>query len=616
MSERITYPCPKTSLFTVVVSVTLVTLSLTSTVCLSKIFGHGVEEEEINLESEAVNISNEGLALPEGVPELDRELVENSLIGEAMMLVQELPREERRKRNRNLVLSLRTLKVSLAGAFIWMKDHLHPSTCKTILEDLDYTPTCSMNMNICGCKLSKSCKSRQRKFDGIADTIEKAKARYDKFSLSCSCKNCCLEHACSSCISQSPRLKVTCCRPGPRESRFNICSIFKRIKSVASIYGDLLKDAIILIPIIFILRMSLINNFTSVLTWTLLLSILLPLVFSAIGTMLGDPTIILGFEAWKSYRANPPSWRKLLGIQILIFLFYFTIPAVLINAKEEAKAKKEQILKSGTKNLLETELTIFSTAHLTKIREVNEYLEEMRKAILTFKRNELSTEIVFQLVLQTITILLSPTNTRHSATHTGLQKVFETDHTGISKITSNLKTETMSAAGTSPNFGLEEETIATIFLISSILWSFKTTATTYIGIKTDERKEFFSLLPKVFLGLRSLMVYSVRIFCILSFFGPFLGLIDTLSHWTADQLMEKASDYTVYTTISLGNAFAIFLGLLLVQTIVIFIAKLAISKEFRKDVSKVSRILQHLALTVNLPVTTMLMLMLMLVFIR
>ena len=167
-------------------------------------------------------------------------------------------------------------------------------------------------------------------------------------------------------------------------------------------------------------------------------------------------------------------------------------------------------------NLQETELTIFSWAHLMKIREVNEYLEEARKAILKFKRNKLSSEI--QLVLQTITILLSPTNTRHSATHTGLQKVFETDYTGISKIASSLKGET---SGTSPNFGMEEETVATLLLIGSILWSFKTTATTYIGIKTEERKEFFPLLPKVFLGIRSLMVYSVRIFCILSFFRPF-----------------------------------------------------------------------------------------------
>ena len=44
-------------------------------------------------------------------------------------------------------------------------------------------------------------------------------------------------------------------------------------------------------------------------------------------------------------------------------------------------------------NLQETELTIFSWAHLMKIREVNEYLEEARKAILKFKRNELSSVI-------------------------------------------------------------------------------------------------------------------------------------------------------------------------------------------------------------------------------
>ena len=45
-------------------------------------------------------------------------------------------------------------------------------------------------------------------------------------------------------------------------------------------------------------------------------------------------------------------------------------------------------------NLQETELTIFSWAHLMKIREVNEYLEETRKAILKFKRNKLSSQIV------------------------------------------------------------------------------------------------------------------------------------------------------------------------------------------------------------------------------
>ena len=68
--------------------------------------------------------------LPTGNPEEDRELIEDIHIQEAMMQVQELSKEERRRRNKNLILSLRRLKVNLTGAYIWMKANLHPSTYK------------------------------------------------------------------------------------------------------------------------------------------------------------------------------------------------------------------------------------------------------------------------------------------------------------------------------------------------------------------------------------------------------------------------------------------------------------------------------------------------------
>ena len=132
-------------------------MSLMSTALLRKIFGRGIEEE-IDLESEAGS-NSDPLTLPEGDPGLDRELVQNSLVGEAMMLVQELPRMERRRRNKNLIISLRTLNIGLTGAFIWMKAHLHPSTCKTILADFDFS--------------RESFKDRL--FDRIDDSIEKAK---------------------------------------------------------------------------------------------------------------------------------------------------------------------------------------------------------------------------------------------------------------------------------------------------------------------------------------------------------------------------------------------------------------------------------------------------------
>ena len=112
------------------------------------------------------------------------------------------------------------------------------------------------------------------------------------------------------------------------------------------------------------------------------------------------------------------------------------------------------------------------------------YIEETRKAILTYKRNELSVEVVVQTVLQTIIVLLGPTLTKHSATHSGLQKVYDEDQTGVSEVLSQ--------------YG---RNITTGLLVASILWSFKTIATTYIKIKTEERKEFFPAVPKILLGL-------------------------------------------------------------------------------------------------------------------
>ena len=92
----------------------------------------------------------------------------------------------------------------------------------------------------------------------------------------------------------------------------------------------------------------------------------------------------------------------------------------------------------------------------------------------------------------------------------------------------------------------------------------------------------------------------MRISCIVSFFVPFLGLLDILAHWKADNIdMSKPSHYTNFTQVKLSTAFMLFLCLLFVQTTVMFILKLAISEKFSQ--AKLSIMLQHVALTVNLP---------------
>ena len=82
---------------------------------------------------DAVNI------LPAGTLKDDLSLIEGEYVLEGMMQMQELPREERRARNKNFVASLTDYKRgSMEEGFVWMNEHLHSSTCKAILEDIDF----------------------------------------------------------------------------------------------------------------------------------------------------------------------------------------------------------------------------------------------------------------------------------------------------------------------------------------------------------------------------------------------------------------------------------------------------------------------------------------------
>ena len=70
-----------------------------------------------------------------------------------------------------------------------------------------------------------------------------------------------------------------------------------------------------------------------------------------------------------------------------------------------------------------------------------------------------------------------------------------------------------------------------------------TTARTYVKIKVDQKIDFLPLPGKLLLALRAMMVYSTRICCFLSFFGPFLGLMGGLAHWTAERISLDATTF-------------------------------------------------------------------------
>ena len=76
---------------------------------------------------------------------------------------------------------------------------------------------------------------------------------------------------------------------------------------------------------------------------------------------------------------------------------------------------------------------------------------------------------------------------------------------------------------------------ALIFLVVSILWSFKTTAITSVKIKS-ETKTFLPLVPTVILGTRYLLIFLIRIGAFVTYHAPFLGLMGIMDHHQGEKI--------------------------------------------------------------------------------
>merc|ERR1719490_672379 len=71
-------------------------------------------------------------------------------------------------------------------------------------------------------------------------------------------------------------------------------------------------------------------------------------------------------------------------------------------------------------------------------------------------------------------------------------------------------------------------------LMLSVCWSFKTAVASFLKIHSEQKARMMSGAAKVVLGLRALLFSVTRIVCVVAFFGPFLGLEDSMAHWHAE----------------------------------------------------------------------------------
>ena len=163
----------------------------------------------------------------------------------------------------------------------------------------------------------------------------------------------------------------------------------------------------------------------------------------------------------------------------------------------------------------------------------------------------------------------------------------------------------------------------------SILWSMKTAISTYLKIKGVQKGGFLPFKSKAVLGCRIFLVTVCRIGAIFFYFAVFLGQLNMLAHWKAEQTSFQMLDgwtvkspndwihesfsywseqdkeissvpfqllyrsnysttpptppsYTMYTGIDLGTAFILFWILLVIQTMILMAARLLTCKRFRK----------------------------------
>merc|ERR1719242_348771 len=281
------------------------------------------------------------------------------------------------------------------------------------------------------------------------------------------------------------------------------------------------------------------------------------------------PLTVFEFTVWNDFRTNQPGWWKMVFIRLAVFFCYILVPAILINNKEKAKLKRQQLEEKG-KEEFESKGENVTNETLEAQEQIEAYLDEVRKSHLIFKRNEAALELVVQQSIQITMLLLSKT---HYPVANGLQGIFKSDS-------------------------------GDIMLMLSVCWSFKTCVSSFLKIHSEQKAKMLSGASKAILGLRALLFSVTRIGCVIAFFGPFLGLGDCMAHWHAEEiqldpellenlrgpnsywnretvdLMYREQDITNYTLVTLQAAFFIFLGILLLHGIAILILKMNVSSHF------------------------------------
>ena len=272
-----------------------------------------------------------------------------------------LTREERRKRNKRLALSLAD---SQAESIIAMKKRISMETCMKIIEDFIHTPSQMGTLK-----------------DAKEDLVTLIKTKYGT-AVSYT------GNLCADCCGQYFHDQACKCSDNDKGGvLFNIIKVAR----VAFSYIDFSKDLILTFTLIFLTGVQLLFSsyftlFQSTIVWLMIFSVGAPLLLSAIQTTVYHPTTLLDFSTWRNFTRDPNP--NLTGVRISMFCTYLFVPSIQITNKADALQRKEKLLEK-TKNQFNAKNGTVGAEIYEELEQLEKYLDEVRRAYLhSWKRWE------------------------------------------------------------------------------------------------------------------------------------------------------------------------------------------------------------------------------------
>ena len=259
----------------------------------------------------------------------------------------------------------------------------------------------------------------------------------------------------------------------------------------------------------------------------LISTIIIPFMLAGLRLALYNPDAIFGKKAVKNVKSHM--------LYSMICFLLMPLHSMLLHLKMHYV--ELQIIKSKNKvsKIWKEDEKRFTIRKLMAVQiDLLEERDRINFNIKKFQRAEIGLESVFQIFGVIILLLnkLSKTRTHKDPIH-------------ILDEESNFQSGTVIDV-----FGL-------VLLISSITWSFISNALSHLkGLSVN--REHFPLVSKCLAGFFAMISTTKRVFVMVLFFTPPLGLLNVLRHWQAEKYKRwhiKLRRYFVFnSTIDFGNS--------------------------------------------------------------